>query len=121
MRLKIKAVRKEKKISQEDLAQKSGISPRMLSDYEKPDADIPIKKLQQIADVLDVIIFDLIDPEIYLSPAVVNFLKEPAENKTESLRELINTQKHLIEMQKDKIAELERKLDDRRGKAQKTG
>lgn len=63
MKLKIKELRKQKKVSQDDLAVKTGISARMIFDYERQKIDIPIQKLQLIANCLQVSIFDLIELE----------------------------------------------------------
>lgn len=63
MKLRIKELRKQKKVSQDDLAVKTGISARMIFDYERQKIDIPIQKLQLIANCLQVSIFDLIELE----------------------------------------------------------
>jgi transcriptional regulator with XRE-family HTH domain len=61
MLLKIKELRTKKKISQEILALKTGISKRMILDYEREIKDIPLQKLQLIAIALEVSIFDLVE------------------------------------------------------------
>ena len=64
MKLKIKELRKQKKLSQKDLSEKSGISERMLSDYENEIADISLNKLQNIASILNCAVSELIGEEI---------------------------------------------------------
>lgn len=63
MKLKIKELRKQKKLSQKDLSEKSGISERMISDYENGIADISLNKLQNIARVLNCAVSELIGEE----------------------------------------------------------
>ena len=60
MYLNIKTLRKQKKLSQNELALKIEVSVRMLAEYENETSDIPLKKLQKIAEVLEVSIFELI-------------------------------------------------------------
>lgn len=64
MKLRIKELRKQKKLSQKDLSEKSGISERMLSDYENGIADISLNKLQNIASILNCAVSELIGEEI---------------------------------------------------------
>jgi transcriptional regulator with XRE-family HTH domain len=55
-------VRKEKGISQRDLAKKSGISNRMIAYYETNAVIPPLDKLKKIAVALSVPLSRLIDP-----------------------------------------------------------
>lgn len=64
MKLRIKELRKQKKLSQKYLSEKSGISERMLSDYENGIADISLNKLQNIASILNCAVSELIGEEI---------------------------------------------------------
>ena len=61
--LKFKELRKKNSLTQKEFCEKIGISPRSLSNYENGNIDISLKKLQEIADLFDVGIFDLIDVE----------------------------------------------------------
>ena len=49
----IKKARTEKNLSQEELAQKIGVSRMMISRYEISSSDVPIEKLQKISKVLE--------------------------------------------------------------------
>ncbi len=59
MLLNIKEIRIKKNISQELLAAKTGLSKRMIIDYEKENTDIQVKKLQLIATALEVDFLDM--------------------------------------------------------------
>lgn len=56
------ALRKNKGVSQRDLAERTGISRRMIAYYETNAAIPPIEKLNQIAQALGASIADLVDP-----------------------------------------------------------
>ena len=56
----LKAFRTEKKISQEDLANKIGVHPNHLSRYERGMASPSIDVVQKISEVLDVSIDQLV-------------------------------------------------------------
>lgn len=58
--LRITEFRKRKNLSQDALANLTKISARMISDYEKGNKDIPLKKLQLIATALDCTLNELI-------------------------------------------------------------
>lgn len=59
MLLKIKELRKEKKLSQEQLAAKIPISVRTFAKWESESDEISVQNLQKIADILNVHIFEL--------------------------------------------------------------
>lgn len=81
MLLKIKEIRTSKNISQEVLAAKTGLSKRMIIDYEKENTDIQVKKLQLIATALEVDFFDMFNiPKTYFVKEEKNTLNEPREN-----------------------------------------
>lgn len=50
--IQLKKARKQMSLSQEDLAKKIGISRMMISRYEVGSSDIPLEKLQRIAELL---------------------------------------------------------------------
>ena len=56
---KILALRRERGLSQTDLARKTGLSKRMVSFYERESANIPAPKLEFIAKALSVSIDEL--------------------------------------------------------------
>lgn len=60
MYLKIKELRKKNNLTQDELASKIGVSVRMFSEYEKGTAEISIQKLKNIADSLNVTLYELI-------------------------------------------------------------
>ena len=61
MKLDIRRIRKEKGISQEELAEKSGVSRPTISNLENnPDAITTTDTLQQIAVALDVKVSDFL-------------------------------------------------------------
>ncbi|MBC5723603.1 MULTISPECIES: helix-turn-helix domain-containing protein [Eubacteriales] len=63
MKLDIKRIRKEKGISQEELAEKSGVSRPTISNLENnPDAVTTTDTLQKIALALDVKVSDFLSP-----------------------------------------------------------
>lgn len=63
MKLDIKRIRKEKGISQEKLAEKSGVSRPTISNLENnPDAVTTTDTLQKIALALDVKVSDFLSP-----------------------------------------------------------
>lgn len=100
MFLNIKKLRKEKKLTQQELADKIGVSVRMYSEYENETTDIGIKKLQNIAESLQCSILDLINtPKAYLpSEDIIRIASEP-----NSLEELLQFQKQVIkDLNKDK-------------------
>ena len=117
MLLKIKVLRKNKKLSQQELADKIEVSVRMLSEYEGETTDIPFKKLQKIADVLDVSIHDLIVEKSPIQYRVDNDFNKVADVDSAYLKSLVDIQQEFIVEYKKKIATLERKLQDRPGKA----
>lgn len=105
MLLKIKELRTQKKISQDVLALKTGISKRMILDYEREIKDIPLQKLQLIAIALEVSIFDLIE----LKDEEKKFVSTPLQNDcNEKIKEL----EERIGFYKEKIDFVERKLED---------
>lgn len=119
MELRIKMLRKLKNMSQEALAAKTGLSLRMIIAYEKPEADIPIRKLQQIAHALEVPIFHLFTSEV--EPADVN--REVNEPRPELLGNamMIDLQQKMITMLEEKVQQLERSLAEATSGNQRTG
>lgn len=55
------ALRKSKGVSQRDLAEKSGISQRMIAYYETTAVIPPIEKLERLANALGASVADLVD------------------------------------------------------------
>ena len=104
MFLNIKKLRKEKKLTQQELADKIGVSVRMYSEYENETTDIGIKKLQYIAESLNCSILDLINvPTNYPAVKDVQIKGEPSH-----LEELLQFQKQVIADLKSDKEELKR-------------
>ena len=82
----LKKARSEKNLSQEDLAQKVGISRMMISRYEISSSEIPLDKLQRIAEILE-------------KPVSFFFGEEPKQDSQKVWKE---AQKYL-ELLKDKV------------------
>lgn len=61
--LRIKEVREQKKLSQDEVVSRSGIPKRSYLNYENGQTDVPISKLQNIASVLGVSVSDLLVEE----------------------------------------------------------
>lgn len=74
--LNFKNLRLSKKMSQKEFADKIGVSTRALSNYENGNLDITLKKMQEIACVLEVGLYDLLTIE----PSTDFKVQEPKEN-----------------------------------------
>lgn len=108
----IKAIRKEKKITQEELAKKCGLSKNGLWNYENNKREPGIETLNDIASALDTTIEKLLeDTNIHYSKTVLT------EKEIESIRKLTNTltnPEHLKKIEeKNKLKEtLNKKIID---------
>lgn len=113
----IKKYRKEKGMTQEELAQKCGLSKNGLWNYENNKRQPNIKTLNKIIDALGIKITDLIDNTISLDERkkfTVNYVKEMTENTLETItkqsketEEIVKKSKELI----DKYTKLENEFD----------
>lgn len=114
--LNFKKIRKEKNYTQSEFAEKIGISTRALSNYENGNIDISLKKMQEIADLLNINISDLLDVNL-------NTVNEPADNYEKSnknlnvlqenvnlLRELNSNKEEVIILLKQRVEFLEKEL-----------
>ena len=64
---KLKLLRTEKKLSQRELAEKSGVSLRTLQHYEIGDRDINgarLEVLRKLSDVLEIKFYELLDDDL---------------------------------------------------------
>lgn len=102
MLLKIKQIRTIKKINQDNLALKTGLSKRMIIDYEREIKDIPLQKLQLIARALNVSIFDLIELDDNDKPKQ----EEPLNELIAAKNEIIQLLKEDVKRLKDEVATL---------------
>ncbi|PWA09532.1 helix-turn-helix domain-containing protein [Flavobacterium laiguense] len=105
MLLKIKEFRKLKKLSQQNLADKIDVSVRMFGEYEKQTTDIGLLKLQKIAEILEISIFELIELSDNEKQKVATPLQSNCDEKIKELE-------GRIEFYKEKIEFVERKLED---------
>lgn len=104
MLLKIREIRNKKNITQDDLALRTGLSKRMIIDYEKEIKDIPLQKLQLIATALNVTLFEIINLE--------NEINEVREPETEYKIENKNTD--FIQNLLSQVEELKRDKEELR-------
>lgn len=74
------ALRKKRGFSQRDLAEKSGISHRMIAYYETAAVIPPMDKLSRLAAALDCSVAELVDP--------ANIEKSAAELSTRTLKKV---------------------------------
>ncbi|MEI6708612.1 MAG: helix-turn-helix transcriptional regulator [Methylococcales bacterium] len=58
---KIRLVRQAKGFTQEEFAEKLGLSPNAYGDIERGDSDPKLSKLQKIADILEMDLSELLD------------------------------------------------------------
>lgn len=108
--LKIKQIRKQKNLSQDQLAEKTSISKRMLVEYENEKIDIPLRKLRDIAQALEVSILELLDvANEYPIQQLNDHFKSLAEPPSEYTLE--NALRETIAILKNDVAE-ERKTND---------
>ena len=56
--------RRQKGLSQRSLATKMGVSQRVVSYYEKDAANVPLSRIIDLANALDVTVVELLDPKI---------------------------------------------------------
>lgn len=98
----IKELRKQRKVSQQNLADEIGVSLRTIQHYEKGDIDIPMKKLQKIARFFEVAIADMFkDYKANEAPPKYKLITE-AEEKLEAItteelmRYIISREKELM-------------------------
>ena len=67
--LKVRELRKKKKLTQDDLAEKAGITGKYLGMVERGEVNVTIKVLENLADVLGVKVSDFFQLEsLPLSP-----------------------------------------------------
>lgn len=80
--MRIKELRQQKNLTQDEIVEITGIKKRSYCDYEAEKADIPLSKLRIIATVLGVTVSELIDeqviPKNYTLPMIENRLEEPS-------------------------------------------
>jgi transcriptional regulator with XRE-family HTH domain len=98
--LNFKQIRNDKNLTQVEFADKIGISARALSNYENGNIDISLKKLQEIASVMEIDFFDL-------------FLIKPVQ-KISIAKDVISENSKVEIVQQKTITILEREVEDLR-------
>lgn len=92
--------RKQKGLSQDDLAKLTGLSPRMIAYYETQSVNPPIDKIKIIADALNINISNLIDDNkknddvINIDPRILKIammIKDLNRNDKESIYQIIKS------------------------------
>lgn len=119
--LNFKELRKKKNLTQKEFSELINVSMRALSNYENGNTDITLKKLQEIADLLEINFFELFadnkENSIFLvEEPKPTYGKEEKTNfdlliKNNSLlKEQNQLQEEVILMLKDKLQFTEEKL-----------
>lgn len=98
--LKIKDLRVKKNMSQEEISEKTGISKRMIFDYENEKIDVPLSKMLKVAEYLEVDLRDLINYESPTSDKVQEPSTEYSVNDKDKLISIL--EKSLNEALQDK-------------------
>lgn len=85
--LRIKEIREQKGLTQDEVSRKSGIPKRSYVNYEQEITDIPVPKLQKIAKALNISVVDLIDLQDDLDdfPSMVNESDAIYTTKTQTI------------------------------------
>jgi transcriptional regulator with XRE-family HTH domain len=91
--LKIKEIRNRKRMTLDELAEKSGVSKRMISAYEANQNDITYTKLKMLADALGVHVLELTGEYDEPTPTVkdvdVQILGDKSTEKEEKIQMLL--------------------------------
>lgn len=98
---KIRDIRKRRGFSQSDMAKKLGISQRAYSKIELNETQLNWKKLNQIAAILNIGVWELVDTKKEYNPK-----KNVGEQSVNLLQQLINQYENRIEALEQQVAEL---------------
>tara|TARA_B100000809_G_scaffold222378_1_gene231303 strand:- start:4048 stop:4371 length:324 start_codon:yes stop_codon:yes gene_type:complete len=102
---KIRDIRKIKGFSQSDLAIKLGISQRAYSKIELNETELNWKKLNQIASILNIGVWELVDTKRVYNPN-----ENIAEDSVDLLQHLIDQYEDRIEALENEVAQLKSQL-----------
>jgi transcriptional regulator with XRE-family HTH domain len=108
---KIRLVRQAKGFTQEEFAEKLGLSPNAYGDIERGDSDPKLSKLQKIADILEMDLSELLD----LSDKAVlniNFNKQGRHNVYTSSNSEHEKLKSSCEFKDKEIAMYQQRITD---------
>lgn len=76
---KIRHIRKEKKITQKQLADSLGVHESSITKYEKGTTDIPLSKIKKIAEALEVSPFEIMGPAYFDNILDIDKIKTEVE------------------------------------------
>lgn len=82
--LKIKSIRENKKLTQDDVVAKTGIPKRSYVDYENEKQDISLERLRKIATALGVSVSELIGDDQIIVGKMFDVVSEPVVNYRKS-------------------------------------
>lgn len=110
---KLKLVRQAKGLTQEEVAEKLGISASTYGDIERGDRDPKLSKLQKIADLLEMSLLDLLDITDKSTLNIKFSKKGKGDNNHVFINSVSEMEKQLLIELKDKeINLLKQKVDD---------
>ncbi|WKW46572.1 helix-turn-helix transcriptional regulator [Myroides sp. JBRI-B21084] len=98
--LKLKKLRKQKKITQSDIAEKIGLSTRAYSKIENGETQLTVDRLTEILDILETSIIDFFKMEEESKLNNTPIIEHYQETIT-LLKEHINTLKNVIDKKND--------------------
>jgi len=104
---KIRDVRKFKGFTQSDVATLLGISQRAYSKIELNETELNWKKLNQIASILDIGVWELVDTEKVYDPQA-----KIAQENLDMLQQLIHQYEDRIDTLEYEVAELKSKVEE---------
>lgn len=115
---KIRLVRQAKGLTQEDVAEKLGLSPNAYGDIERGDSDPKLSKLQKIAEILEMDLSDLLNLNDK-SVLNINFNKQgkhytvymSSNSELEKLKSICEFKDKEIEMYQQRITDLTKIID----------
>lgn len=92
--LRLKEIRNQKRMTLDELSEKSGVSKRMISLYEANTSDITYTKMKQLSDALGVHVLELTGEYVEPTAPVVNvpdvqFLGDKSTEKDEKIQMLL--------------------------------
>ena len=96
----IRQLRVKKGYSQEYMADCLGISQQSYSRIEKKASEYPLSRLSQIADLLEVSLFDIIEPQLLKN---IELLKN---GEKEYYRQILMNMQQIIDKQEDTIRQI---------------
>jgi transcriptional regulator with XRE-family HTH domain len=107
---KLKLVRQAKGLTQEDVAEKLGMSASTYGDIERGDRDPKLSKLQKIADMLEISLIELLDLTDK-NTLNINFSQnDKGKNQHVCINSTSEIEKQLLIESKDKEISMQREM-----------